>query len=346
MQIGNNLVGPPVLTPFKCVSTQGIRLSDRRAFWEDGARALFGAVQVEMHRRAAFGASVEYKSVADMTFCRLSANVAHRAIRSQAVARNDSRTFIKAVLQREGSSVMEQNGLRVTLRTGEWTIYDAQRPYRVEVPDQCALSILLVPRDKVVPRGFDIDKLVMRRFTGRRGLGKLIWSLITTTFEQIPEIQDRSRGEVGDILAQMIRLAILDPLNEDPTVNSKEALRERVKQYISNHLGDPELSIAKLASVTHCTKRYLHMVFESERVSLSDYILERRLDRCRQDFLDPGCAHKSITDIAYSWGFNNSNHFSRCFKRVFGTSPRRFRSESAGWNPISAGRDMASASGS
>jgi AraC-like DNA-binding protein len=333
MQIADSLVEPAVLAPFKCVSTHGIRLSDRLAFWEDGASSLFGAVQVEMHSRAAFGASVAYKSIADMTFCRLSANVAHRAIRTKAVARNDSRAFIKAVLQREGSSVMEQNGRRTVLRAGEWTIYDAQRPYRVEVPDRCGLSILLMPRDKVVPRGFDIEKLVMRRLSGRRGLGKLIWSLITTAFEQLQDIEERSTAEVADILAQMIRLAILDSTNGAATVNSRDALRERVKQYISNHLGDPELSIAKLAGVTHCTKRYLHMVFESEQVSLSDYILERRLERCRQDFLDPACSHKSITEIAYSWGFNNSNHFSRCFKRVFGASPRRFRSDVPDPNP-------------
>jgi len=336
MQTEGNLIVSAAALPFKCVSTDGVRVSDRRAFWEDGAAAIFGTVQVEANSREIFDASVEYKSVADMTLCRLVTNTMHRAMRTEAVARNDSRDFLKAVLQKEGTSIVEQNGHRTVLRAGEWTIYDAQRPYRVEVPGRCRFSVLLMPRDKVVPRNFDVAKLILRRFSGRRGLGKLIWSLIRTTFEQIAEIQERSTEEVADILAQMIRLALLDSTDGERAVNSKDALRERVKQYISNHLGDPDLSIARLASVTHCTKRYLHMVFESEQVSLSDYILERRLDRCRQDFLDPTCAHKSITEIAYSWGFNNSNHFSRCFKRVFGASPRRFRSDAGTWNSIAA----------
>lgn len=335
MQTESNLVVSGTL-PFKCVSTDSVRVSDRRAFWEDGAAAIFGTVQVEASSREVFDASVEYKSVADMTLCRLATSTVHRAMRTDLVAGNDSRDFLKAVLQKEGTSILEQSGRRTVLRVGEWTIYDAQRPYRVEVPGRCRLSVLLMPREKVVPRNFDVAKLILRRFSGRRGLGKLIWSLIRTTFEQIAEIQDRSTEEVADILARMIRLALLDSTSGERAVNSRDALRERVKQYISSHLGDPELSIAKLASVTHCTKRYLHMVFESEQVSLSDYILERRLDRCRQEFLDPASTHKSITEIAYSWGFNNSNHFSRCFKRAFGTSPRRFRSEIAGWNPMSS----------
>jgi AraC-like DNA-binding protein len=332
MQTGNNLVAGATLSPFKCVSTDGVRALERPEFWADGARLLFGTVQVEVPSREAFNASVEYTNLADVTFCRLSTRGPHHASRSEAVARNDSRAFIKAVLQREGSSVLEQNGHRTVLHAGEWSMYDAEKPYRVEAFDRCGLSILLMPRDKVVPRNFDIGKVVLRRFSGRRGVGKLIWNLISTTFEQIPEIQDRSTQEVTDILAQMIRLAILDGSKESTPANARETLRERVKLYISSHLADPELSIAKIASMTRCTKRYLHMVFEPEQISLSDYILERRLDRCRQDLVNPSCAHKSITEIAYSWGFNNSNHFSRCFRRAFGAPPRRFRSEFGQWS--------------
>ena len=38
-------------------------------------------------------------------------------------------------------------------------------------------------------------------------------------------------------------------------------------------------------------------------------------------------AHRTITDIAFSWGFQNSTHFSRRFKDEFGLSPHEFRNE-------------------
>jgi AraC-like DNA-binding protein len=34
---------------------------------------------------------------------------------------------------------------------------------------------------------------------------------------------------------------------------------------------------------------------------------------------------KSITQIAFSWGFNNAAHFSRCFKTRFGATPSDYR---------------------
>lgn len=331
MQASSHLALDADTSPFRSVSTEGIKVSERRDFWEASASILFGTLQLEMQRREAFSANFEYTSVADMVFCRLASSVPHRVVRTDAVARPDNRAFMKAVLQTQGCSVLQQNGRTTPLRAGEWSVYDFEQPYSVAIPERAEMCILMIPRDQVLARDFDLRSLALRRFPGRRGLGKLIWSLALATFDQIPEIQDRSSRDVADILAQMIRLALVDFSGGRAQVDSKEALRERVKLYIARHLGDPDLSIAKLASVMQCTKRYLHMVFQSEQISISDYILKLRLERCREDLLNSACAHRSITDIAYSWGFNNSNHFSRCFKQAFGVCPRQLRNTFAPW---------------
>lgn len=318
-------------SPFRSVTTEGVKVSERRDFWEASASLLFGTLQLEMQSRQAFHANFEYTSVADMVFCRLACGVPHRVVRTDAVSRRDNRDFVKAVLQIDGSSVLSQNGRTTPLRAGEWSVYDFEQPYSVTIPQRAGMCILLIPRDEVLTRDFDLGSLSLRRFSGRRGLGKLIWSLALAAFDQIPEIQDRSSRDVADILAQMIRLALVDSSAGRAAADSKEALRQRVKLYIARHLSDPDLSIAKLASVAQCSKRYLHMVFEPEKISISDYILKLRLERCREDLLNRACAYRSITDIAYSWGFNNSNHFSRCFKQAFGVCPRHLRNALTPW---------------
>jgi AraC-like DNA-binding protein len=318
-------------SPFRSVSTEGIKVSERREFWESSASFLFGTLRLQMERRDAFRGHFEYTNVADLVFCRVSSDVPHLVLRTDPAAGQRHQPYLKAVLQTEGSSVLSQNGRTTRLRAGEWSVYDFEQPYSVEIPRRTEMCMLLIPREKVQTGDFDLGNLALRRFSGRRGLGKLIWSLALATFDQIPEIQDRSSRDVADILSQMIRLALLDFSDGRPPVDSKDALRERVKLYIARHLGEPDLSIAKLASVARCSKRYLHMVFEPENTSISDYILKLRLERCREDLRNPASAHRSITDIAYSWGFNNSNHFSRCFKEAFGVCPRHVRNEFNPW---------------
>jgi len=43
------------------------------------------------------------------------------------------------------------------------------------------------------------------------------------------------------------------------------------------------------------------------------------LQHCRQELETHG--GKTITDVAYSWGFSSSSHFSRVFRKYFGIVP-------------------------
>jgi AraC-like DNA-binding protein len=314
-------------SPWEIISTAGIKASERREFWQSRAGSLFGSFQLEVPRARAFSASFEYTKVADSILSRLSSYVPHRVTRTGAAARRDDRGYVKAVLQARGCSVLEQNGHTTLLRPTEWAIYDTAKPHIITIPERAEMFMLMIPRQKIVTRILDLQNIAGRRFSGRQGVGKLMWNLISVAFEQSPAIRERSSSDVADMLAQMIRLAILDSVDECLPADSKDALRERVKLYIERHLRDADLSISKLACVAHCTKRYLHMAFQPEKNSISEFILKLRLERCSEDLRNPACAHRSITDIAYFWGFNNSNHFSRCFKQVYGMSPRDSRLE-------------------
>ena len=331
MQTGSHVALSAGISPLKSMSTAGVKPSERRDFWQTNAGHLCGAFRLELQGDEAFSASINYTNVADLIFCRLSAPVRHRVVHTAPLARRDDRDLVKAMFQTEGSSFVEQDGHTALLQPGDWTIYETGKPSNIVIPGRAGMFFLIIPREKVLTRNFDLGNLVAHRFSGSRGLGKLIWSLLSATFDQMPEIRDRSGQDIADIVVQMIRLALLESADEHAWVDSKESIRERVKRYISSHLRDPDLSITKLAGTTRCTKRYLHMAFHSENISISDYILKLRLKRCREDLLNPAFVHRSITDIAYSWGFNSSNHFSRCFKEEFGASPRSLRAEFAPW---------------
>jgi AraC-like DNA-binding protein len=90
-------------------------------------------------------------------------------------------------------------------------------------------------------------------------------------------------------------------------------------------LRDPHLTLDGIALALNCSKRHLHNAFAGEEDSLAHYILRRRLQACMRDLKNPTLAHRHITDIALSWGFNSSAHFSRVFREHAGLSPSDFR---------------------
>ncbi|NPV70062.1 MAG: helix-turn-helix domain-containing protein [Firmicutes bacterium] len=68
-------------------------------------------------------------------------------------------------------------------------------------------------------------------------------------------------------------------------------------------------------------------------VSVSNWIMHRRLEQCRRELVRIGPVRDSITEIAFRWGFNDSAHFSKAFKRLFGLSPRDYQKRHFGDPP-------------
>jgi AraC-like DNA-binding protein len=44
---------------------------------------------------------------------------------------------------------------------------------------------------------------------------------------------------------------------------------------------------------------------------------------CRRDLVYPRLASRSVSGIAFSWGFNEAAPFSRSFKEQYGLTPRK-----------------------
>lgn len=101
--------------------------------------------------------------------------------------------------------------------------------------------------------------------------------------------------------------------------------RQRIRNYLIEHLADPELSPAGIAAAIGLSIRYLHNLFADEPLRLMQWVQEQRLCRCQAALASPKCRNLTIAQIAYAWGFNDAAHFSRTFQKRFGVSPRAFR---------------------
>jgi AraC-like DNA-binding protein len=85
----------------------------------------------------------------------------------------------------------------------------------------------------------------------------------------------------------------------------------------------------EVAAALGISVRHVHRLFSVTGSTLGDYIRARRLEACRSDLANPRLRDKTITEIAFCWGFSDSAHFSHSFSRQFGLSPRAFRMQMA-----------------
>ncbi|MEI7880664.1 MAG: AraC family transcriptional regulator [bacterium] len=92
--------------------------------------------------------------------------------------------------------------------------------------------------------------------------------------------------------------------------------------YIDAHLSEP-LRIRDLAQAAHLERTYFSRVFrQCLGIKPVEYIMRRRVERaktCLWGSEDP------LRAIAESLGFTDAFHFSKCFKRLTGMTPKDFR---------------------
>jgi AraC-like DNA-binding protein len=97
-----------------------------------------------------------------------------------------------------------------------------------------------------------------------------------------------------------------------------------VKAYIDGHLGE-DLHPPEIARAHYISVRSLQKLFQSEGLTVSEWIRSRRLACARRDLLDAALADESIGWIAMRWGMPNPAHFSRAFRAEYGMAPSQLR---------------------
>ena len=306
------------------VSTDEVAQPDRLALWADSLWRLLGRSRSDANADAPFHGRMVHSDLGGLKLCRLSAS-RHRVVRTPDLIRQDNRGLLKMVVQLEGSAWFEQSGRKALLSAGEWSIYDTARPYSVSNITDVEQLVLLVPREKVLPRGLDPDDSLVRQYSARTGIGRLACEQIRTAFDEMSTCDDETADELADSITHLIRHSLLERCGKPTDLSVRETLRDLIKSYVDRNLRDPGLSIERLTVAFNCTKRNLHKAFSGDGTTICNYIWRSRLERCRRDLDNPACSAKSITDVAFFWGFSSSTHFSRAFKEAFGVSPRAYR---------------------
>lgn len=110
-----------------------------------------------------------------------------------------------------------------------------------------------------------------------------------------------------------------------------------VTSYIDEHLGSEHLTPAVIAAATFMSVRALHARFSATGTTVGAWIRDRRLDACRLDLADDGCAQRTIAEIALARGMRDPAHFSRLFVRRFGVTPSAYRAACGGAQGQAAG---------
>lgn len=304
------------------LSTDEAPPGESRGYWGELVSRSFGRLQSDTYGDLSFRGRISYVGLGTAQIGTLEAS-RHRVVRRAGNRGSSDPGQLKLVVQRRGRCLFEQDGRRAWLRPGDWSLYDTTRSYIVSAPDCVDIHVLLLPRDAVLRGRPELAELLVRRLRGTSAMARVACEAIAGCLDEA-RAGTSPAPDTGGHIAHLVHLALLEQAGIRIEPGERHALRERIKAFIAEHLGDPDLDIAAIAAGLGYSLRTVHKAFEGENCSIGQYIWERRLAAVRHE-LERASSGASISDIAFSWGFSSAAHFSRAFRALYGVSATEWR---------------------
>jgi len=301
----------------RSLSTSGLAPKKQIQCWTDALSELCGQFDIDPMEASSLEGRINYTTVSKLKLCQIEASQ-HRLAHPVSKAKSAEHPYVKILFQTYGISHFEQGGRRIELLPGDCLAYDVSCPHTIISPGLTRHEVVIVPKELLLERGFRLSKMSACKLSARTGTGRIAHDFVHATFDEAAKLSPNNATGVADSLIDLLLL----PLREADSKFDRggpEAMYIRAQAFIREHLRDPDLCIDQISAALGCTKRYLHMLFSDRGMTVSDYIWHARLQNCRHELETH--AGKTITDVAFSWGFSSSSHFSRVFRKYFGIVP-------------------------
>lgn len=235
----------------------------------------------------------------------------------------DEEAHYLLTLQLAGEKTVEQNGRSARIRSGEFTLYDSNAPVALRVGDGYRSLNIRFPKSDLTPQDQRLlADLAVETASVRDGLAPLVW----TTLLGLGQSPDQLAPYTGvrHSLIEMMVLMMKAQRAQLPGDAQADGKLDAIKQFIRNHLADPELSVDAVAQANYVSVRSLHKLFSETGDTPAAWIRAQRLHEAKRILSDPLC-EPSITEIAQRCGFSSIAQFSHIFKQSTGLTPTAYR---------------------
>ncbi len=307
-------------------STDDVHPRDRISFWSDVATKEFARHELSSALGPTFSATVRVGTLADIGVAIVECGP-HVVTRTARDAAHDSVDDIYACVHQSGRATFLQDGREAASEDAGLMLLDMRRPFSAVIQTPTRAVIFKIPREQLEARLGSVAALTARSLSAQRPVAAIASEFLTMISKRLGTFEGSAASRIGEQALDLIALAFSTESDRDGAALStaRGTALLRLKAAVETSLCDPELRPPAVAAAAGVSVRYANALLSHEGTSLERYIQDRRLERCRCMLSDPAQSHRTIGEIAFSWGFSDVSHFGRRFKAEYGYSPSDYR---------------------
>jgi AraC-like DNA-binding protein len=208
----------------------------------------------------------------------------------------------------------------ISTSPGDLVIADADAPFRTLAQRRYQHHIWMISRATVDRHLPPLPRPIGIHLPGSDNVTQLILAYFDALADKLESLSPALSALAADHIARLISVGCGGAAKAHVTAIHTARL-EKARQYIENNLSMHGLNPEMAAAALGISLRQLHLYFEPGGESFGQYTRRRRLEECRAALEDPAATGRSITDIAFAWGFSSLPTFYRSFNDAFGVPP-------------------------
>lgn len=285
----------------------------------------FLPLQVTSDRPNRFKGRIRTSIVDDIHVSEVSA-ARHTVERTPELIAGDERAYYKLSLQLAGTGLLVQDDREALLGPGDLAVYDTSRPYSLVFDDDFRTMVVMFPRDRIELPASVVGQLTAVHMSGQHGTAGMIVPFLSQLVGNLEQLSGSTGARLAHGALDLLTTLFAAELDlKAGEVNPNQILMQKIRGFIDANLASRDLDPSTIAAAHYISTRHLHGLFSAEGTTVSSWIRQRRLERCRRDLIDPIHADRSVSMIAARWGFTDAAHFSRVFRAAFGQSPSELK---------------------
>jgi AraC-like DNA-binding protein len=322
------------------IRTDDLPSSDRFAYYRDQLLRAHVPLDSRIDRSAGFWALLTATRFGALTVTSLAtrSDEPYEVTRTPALIRRSDPETYRLVLNTRGRSRLAQDGRDNALGVGDLALYDTSRPFNGwRGPDLAPNEWVMVtfPRASLPLSPSAVRPLLGVPMSGERDVGALVSGFVRRLAADIDRYTLQDVPGLSATLVDLIAILLARTAGDIAAEPDQRTLMVRVQAFIRDRLGDPGLTPAMVAAAHNISTRQLQRLFQASGMTVTGWIRERRLERCRRDLADPLLFGRPIHAVAARWGFTDAAHFNHLFRGAYGTGPKAYREEALAASPPS-----------
>lgn len=302
--------------------TESVSQGQVQAYWQDAVCRTYVPIECQFDTRQPFRGRLSVRDLGRTQLTKVDSGPVNYVRSAREIKRSGDDGYMVCLLT-QGTNRFMQAGRETEIGVGELCLFDTAKTYTLECPSHYKSILLKIPRQDFDVRVPTAERISAMRVPANGHFAQLASTMLRKTADMV-ELDSSRAHRLVPPLVDLIALAFDECFAMIDLDQSRyQRIIDRAQEVMMDHLFDPDFDLSTVPAIIGVSTRTFSRAFAHKNLTPSKWLWQQRLDAARN--LLESSRGNSISEIAFTCGFNDFSHFSRAFKRRFNVAPSAVR---------------------